>query len=80
VYKLYCPHLVAISIPASSLRRRHGFFKQIDRKWSAKIRAIQNAAAQSEDTDNELGNMAVTKLVSARLEITSSIPVAITKI
>ena len=68
VYKLYCPHLVAISIPASYLRRRHGFFKQIDRKWSAKIRAVQDAA-RVVDRENGLagdmlGSTVLTRLVS----------------
>lgn len=39
IYKLYCPHLVAISI----VRSRKVFFPQLDRVWSAKVRKVIGA-------------------------------------
>lgn len=38
VYKLYCPHLVAISIA----KTRKVFFRQTDAVWSAKVRKVLN--------------------------------------
>ena len=43
MYKLYCPHLVSVSLPTS----RRIFFKQIDRKWAARIRAVQEQKQRS---------------------------------